>query len=77
MIRNDRSIVYYPIIVRSKAPDDYGRRFTVWNAEVRGFRWQIGALDDLLEHGRERRFDIFRYLGGDYQPRRVFRYYSL
>ncbi len=76
MDTNNRDILYVPVRLRSKSPADCGRRFVVWFAEVRGRRVQVGQTGDLLAHGRDRGFDTFRLLGGDWQPRRRFQYWS-
>lgn len=73
---NNLDILYTPVRLRSKSPADYGRPFTVWFAQVRGGRFQVGQTGDLLAHGRDRGFDTFRLLGGDWQPNRQFQYWS-
>ncbi len=75
MRTNNNPILYRPALLRSKAPHDYGRRFTVWYAEVGNRRTQIGGIDALMADGRDRRLDYFRGLGGDYQPHRQYRYW--
>jgi hypothetical protein len=76
VVTNGRDIRYVPVRLRSKSPTDFGRRFVVWFVQVRGGRFQVGQTGDLLAHGRDRGFDNFRYLGGDWQPRRQFHYWS-
>ena len=79
MRTNKNTLTYRPHILRSKGSVGFGRRFASWSVTVggpSGLTYHVGPTEQLMAHGRDRRLDPVLLVGGYYQPRRRFEYFT-